>query len=378
MVGPKAGAVAKEVEVSKIRPNPFCLRTEAPKLDQLRASIEKYGLLSPITVRESPKTIDSYEIVFGHRRFAAARSLGWKCIPAEVAQISNEQMVLFALTENLEREAYSDYEIGTYLRKLREEFSQTVEAIASMIGRSKAYVSDHISMTHLFDGLDNPAEGAQMLQKLTERQARILARLDDPKKRLQLARLTISESLGPKELDKLAGRPRLSSEEPFLANDENPQSTSCLTDQKRIASMIKEIVEGLSRKDLSCLNSHRFKKLFSLFDEFPPMSALLNYDKAFEHNWNTLRQMKDLRLDCDGLRISAFGKFAYATFFVTYRMRYSGEWSVFRSRVTFVLTKGIHDDWLIIHEHWSLCDFDSVYAVHDFNQKLGAVHEVKR
>ena len=379
MVESKERTVAKEIDVTKVRPNPFCVRVESPKIDRLKESIAKYGLLSPITVRESPKTIDSYEIVFGHRRFAAVVSLGWKHIPAELAQVSDEQMIVFALTENLEREAYSDYEIGTYLRRLREEFGQTVETIAQMIGRSKAYVSDHISMTHLLDGVDNPSESVQVLRQITERQARILARLDDPRRRMQLARLAISENLGLKELDRLAGRPRLVSGEgeevghaPF-AESSRPSANN-LTDEKRITLMIEEIIEGLSNKDLSRLNSHRFKKLFSLFDEFPPMSSLLNYDKAFEHNWNTLRQMKDLRLDCDGLRVSAFGKFAYATFFVTYRMRYSGKWSVLRSRVTFVLTKGIDDDWLIIHEHWSLCDYDSIYS---FVQKLGESSYIK-
>ena len=47
----------------------------------------------------------------------AAELLGWKSIRAEVASLSDEQMVKQSLIENIERQDLDDYEKGHALKK---------------------------------------------------------------------------------------------------------------------------------------------------------------------------------------------------------------------------------------------------------------------
>src|SRR5574338_510309 len=73
----------QEIEIGKIRPNPFQPRREFREEDlaQLQASLAESGLLQPITVRASG---DHFELIAGERRLRAATRLGWKSIPALV------------------------------------------------------------------------------------------------------------------------------------------------------------------------------------------------------------------------------------------------------------------------------------------------------
>src|SRR5262249_31277926 len=53
-------------------------------VDELAASLGAYGMLQPVLVRQSD---GQYELIAGHRRFAAAVQLGWQTIPALVRSV---------------------------------------------------------------------------------------------------------------------------------------------------------------------------------------------------------------------------------------------------------------------------------------------------
>ena len=80
---PSTNSPFQEIEIQRIRPNPFQPRKEFKEEDlvQLQASLAESGLLQPITVRAAG---DHFELVAGERRFRAATRLGWKAIPAIV------------------------------------------------------------------------------------------------------------------------------------------------------------------------------------------------------------------------------------------------------------------------------------------------------
>lgn len=95
--------------------------------------------------------------------------MGWTTIKAEVVSANDEEKFLTALAENLEADSLTDFEKGLALKILNQKFGKSYEEIARLIGRSKAYVAQHIAMTNLFneEQLKKP-EVRELLQHLTE------------------------------------------------------------------------------------------------------------------------------------------------------------------------------------------------------------------
>src|SRR5262249_54859753 len=79
-------------------------------------SIRKLGILQAIQVREVDGGSKPYELVFGKRGLAPARSLGLETIPARVAKVTDDQMALLAMTENTMRRSMSYAE---YLKRMK-------------------------------------------------------------------------------------------------------------------------------------------------------------------------------------------------------------------------------------------------------------------
>jgi ParB/RepB/Spo0J family partition protein len=200
-----------DIPVTQLEPNIFLTRYSEPtSIDELAESIRSLGQLEAIAVRQHPTKPGCYQIIYGHRRLAAIRKLGLKEIRAEVKFVSDSGMLQMAIVENLQRQDASDYEKGLLFRKLSEEFDLTYEEIGRLIGKSKQLVSNHIAMTKICtdDDVRTDAELLYSIHKLTEAHARVLARIEDSKERVELVKLCIKEHLCARELKALIGRPR--------------------------------------------------------------------------------------------------------------------------------------------------------------------------
>ena len=70
-----------EIKLDKIKVNPFQPRQEfnQTEIEELAQSIENFGLIQAITVRQKK---DSYELIAGERRLRAASFLNKEVIPA--------------------------------------------------------------------------------------------------------------------------------------------------------------------------------------------------------------------------------------------------------------------------------------------------------
>jgi ParB/RepB/Spo0J family partition protein len=92
-----------------------------PEDEELLESVRANGVLEPIMVLEisSPGETQSYQIVFGHRRVAAARLSGLESITAIVTQDEDEARIL-TLAENMGGRALTPYEKALALAKLKE------------------------------------------------------------------------------------------------------------------------------------------------------------------------------------------------------------------------------------------------------------------
>ena len=116
------------------------------KLVELAESIKTHGLLQPIVLR---RTATGFEIVAGERRFRAAGLAGLTHLPALVREV--EDPIELALIENLQREDLSPLEEAEALALLIERHGYSHRQAAEMLGKSRPYVSNMLSLTRLPD-----------------------------------------------------------------------------------------------------------------------------------------------------------------------------------------------------------------------------------
>jgi len=151
------GTILK-IPLNKIKPSEVQPRKNRKHaIEELAKSIEKDGLLSPIIVY---KENDYYRIIAGERRYHAANSLGWKEIECKI--ISREQKDYFrlALIENLQREDLSPEEEVEAMLYLKKQEELTDQELADLIGKSRNYVSEILSIAKL------PQEFREKLKEL--------------------------------------------------------------------------------------------------------------------------------------------------------------------------------------------------------------------
>ena len=95
---------AKKIPIEYLRPfenHPYKV-IDNEEMQNLIDSIDERGILTPLSVRKISGT--EYEIISGHRRFYAAKKLGFEMIPAFIYELTYEEAVIAMVDANLQRE----------------------------------------------------------------------------------------------------------------------------------------------------------------------------------------------------------------------------------------------------------------------------------
>ena len=118
-------------------------------LNELAASIQSQGVLSPLLVR--PKNSHAYEIVAGARRYRAAQLAGVDSIPVRIVELTDAQAIETSIVENLQRRDVHPLEEASGFAALLslEEPKYSVEQIAAKCAKSAGYVLTRIRLTEL-------------------------------------------------------------------------------------------------------------------------------------------------------------------------------------------------------------------------------------
>ena len=116
-------------------------------LNELAESIRLHGVLQPLLVRPLPA--GRYQIVAGERRWRAARMAGLSELPVIIRDLSDEEVMILAMIENLQREQLNPVEEAEGYRRLRDDFGLTQEQIADKVGKSRPTVANALRLTAL-------------------------------------------------------------------------------------------------------------------------------------------------------------------------------------------------------------------------------------
>lgn len=186
----------REVSLSLIRPNPFQPRTgfDEDSLDELAGSIRRNGLLQPLVVRPAGS---GWEIVAGERRFRALQRLDWEKVPVVVRELTDEQMLVLALVENLQRENLSPLEEAVGYRQLIDGFGLTQQEVAKRVGRDRSTVANTLRLLSLPDPVrELLARGA-----ITAGHARAILGLEQEEAQLRLAEEVAGRGLSVRDTE---------------------------------------------------------------------------------------------------------------------------------------------------------------------------------
>jgi ParB family chromosome partitioning protein len=143
-------SIVEQIEMKLIRPSQFSIRdkfNDHQEIESLISSIKEHGLLQAILIRPHQ---NSFEIVAGHRRFHACKSLRWRHIPSKIKELSDKQAFEIQITENIQRKSMSYLEEAEAFRKYVQDLGWGgVSELARKIGKSEEYVSHRIQLLKL-------------------------------------------------------------------------------------------------------------------------------------------------------------------------------------------------------------------------------------
>jgi ParB family chromosome partitioning protein len=134
-----------------IRPSSFAVRDKFQKYceedESLIISIREHGLIQPILIRPLSH---GFEIVAGHRRYQACKSLRWRFIPCKIREMTNKQAFEIQLSENIQRKSMDPIEEAEAFRRYVIDFGWGgMSDLAKKIGKSEEYVSHRIQLLKL-------------------------------------------------------------------------------------------------------------------------------------------------------------------------------------------------------------------------------------
>lgn len=185
------------ISITDIQKNPYQPRKEfdGEKLDELAQSIKENGVIQPIIVRQSP--VIGYEILAGERRYRASLLAGLRSIPAVVKQLSDQEMMVQSIIENLQRENLNPIEEARAYESLVEKGFTHAE-IADKMGKSRPYISNSIRLLSLPEQILSEVENG----KLSQAHARSLVGLNKEQQDYFFQRI-IEEDISVRKLEAL-------------------------------------------------------------------------------------------------------------------------------------------------------------------------------
>jgi ParB family transcriptional regulator, chromosome partitioning protein len=238
------------------------------ELLELSDSINKNGILQPILVREKG---DKFEIVTGERRFRASKLAGLKEIPCIVKNISDQQIFLFAILENIQREDLNPLEEAESYAKLINDFAYTQDQISEIVHKSRSHIANLIRLIKL------PEEVKIMVKegKLTSGHVRPLLALKSIEQIISVAEVVYENKYSARKVEELVNL-ILSDEEKLEENENNKKALKLPSKNHINLDLIEKLTKKFEAKFQSKINIKPSKKGGSISIKYKTEEELKN------------------------------------------------------------------------------------------------------
>ena len=216
------------IDINDIKPNSKQPRKtfDEEKLEELAASIAEHGLIQPVVLRKAGK---GYEIVAGERRWRAARKVGIKELPCIVKELTDEENMLLAIIENMQREDLNPIEEAEGIKQMIDTYGLTQEQVSKSVGKSRPYIANCLRLLKLPEMIvAYLAEG-----ELSTGHAKAIAGVDDEERQIELAKDAVKHGWSVRQLEKMAREEKPAVKKPRKAAAKN-------ANVKRVEEDLKE------------------------------------------------------------------------------------------------------------------------------------------
>jgi len=235
------------------------------KLLELADSIKANGLIQPVLVRAMGQ---GYQLIAGERRLRAARMAGQKDILAIIRHADEEQMIEWALIENIHRADLNPLERANAYKNYVKNFSLSQHQAAQRIGEDRSTIANYMRL------LDLPDEIKKLLndEKITMGHARALLAVDNKQQQLQLADMIVSRKLSVRELERKIQNLQYDQQD---KNEEPPEKNNHIIELEREMSQslgTKVVIKTVGKK------RHRGKIIIEFYnlDDFDRLKEKLS------------------------------------------------------------------------------------------------------
>lgn len=138
-----------ELDIDSIEINPFQPRTNFNEeaIQELASSIKELGLIQPITVRKLD--FNKYQLISGERRLRASKVVGLTTIPAYIRIANDNESLVMALVENIQRHDLDPIEIALSYQRLIDEIQLTQEQMSERVGKKRSTIANYLRLLKL-------------------------------------------------------------------------------------------------------------------------------------------------------------------------------------------------------------------------------------
>lgn len=229
-----------ELPLDQITENPYQPRTvfNEEALNELASSIKELGVIQPITVRKVDT--QKYELISGERRWRASKIAGLTTIPAFIRIANDEESLMMALVENIQRQDLDPIEVALSYNRMIEELNLTQEQMSERVGKKRSTITNYLRLlkldpiiqTGIRDGFISMGHG------------RALINIEEREEQLEVYNRIIAQDLSVRDTEQAVQQLK------------NPQKVSVITPKQEkedtfsseLPPYIKENIEGLRER----------------------------------------------------------------------------------------------------------------------------------
>ena len=197
----KKNILFNEIEIDLIDPNPFQPRTNfnTSDLEELTSSIDKLGLIQPITIK---KNDGRFTLISGERRLKAFKKLSKKSIPAYIRLANDQESLEMALVENIQRKNLDPIEIAISYSRLTEELKISHEEMSKRVGKDRTTITNYIRLLKL----DPIIQSGLRDNSISMGHGRALININSFSEQLSVYEKIVKKSLSVRDTEKLVSQ----------------------------------------------------------------------------------------------------------------------------------------------------------------------------
>ncbi len=166
-------------------------------MEDLKRSIQENGILEPPVVRRKG---EFFELIAGERRYRAAKELNFESIEVILMEsVSDEQVMVLSLIENIQRENLNAIEEGSAYLHIMDTMHITQGKLSDVVGKNRSTIANTLRLLNLTEKVRSMiSEGS-----LAAGSARPLVTVEDPALQIKLAGKIAKEGLSSRKAEEL-------------------------------------------------------------------------------------------------------------------------------------------------------------------------------